>query len=160
MVITSKPLLALEAADLMSEAVLMIPQEMSLPGAARLLSQAQVTGAPVVDARGRCVGVLSATDFMHWAENPKARAELPERLIYCEPWQMPEVDKLPEEAVGHYMCKDPVTVPAHVRIGELARMMLDAHIHRLIVVDSEQRPIGIVTTTDILAALAYVEVGV
>jgi CBS domain-containing protein len=37
---------------------------------------------------------------------------------------------------------------------ELARAMLDAHIHRVIVVDELQRPIGIVSTTDILAAVA------
>jgi predicted transcriptional regulator len=35
--------------------------------------------------------------------------------------------------------------------------MLDAHIHRLIVVDSADHPIGVVSTTDILAAIAYAE---
>jgi CBS domain-containing protein len=34
-------------------------------------------------------------------------------------------------------------------------MMIDAHIHRVIVVDEEERPIGIVSNTDVLAALAY-----
>jgi predicted transcriptional regulator len=33
-------------------------------------------------------------------------------------------------------------------------MMMDAHIHRVIVVDSENRPIGVVSSTDILAAVA------
>jgi len=41
-----------------------------------------------------------------------------------------------------------------VPIGDLANMMIDAHIHRVIVVDSNERPIGIVSTTDILAAVA------
>src|SRR5262245_55009740 len=65
----SKPLLALTARDLMTTDVVSVPQEMSLQGAARLLSRASISGAPVVDADGRCVGVLSATDFMVWAEN-------------------------------------------------------------------------------------------
>jgi CBS-domain-containing membrane protein len=34
-------------------------------------------------------------------------------------------------------------------------MMIDAHIHRIIVVDKKQRPIGIVSSTDLLAAMAY-----
>ena len=38
-------------------------------------------------------------------------------------------------------------------------MMLDAHIHHLIVVDERRRPVGIVTSTDILAAVAYLESG-
>jgi CBS domain-containing protein len=35
--------------------------------------------------------------------------------------------------------------------------MIDAHIHRIVVVDEGQRPIGVVTGTDILAAVAYAE---
>ncbi len=53
MVVTRKPLLALTTADLMSRDVTMIPQTMSLRTAARLLSKAHVTGAPVVDDQGR-----------------------------------------------------------------------------------------------------------
>ncbi len=160
MVITRKPMQALEAADLMSETVLTIPQEMSLQVAARVLSQAHISGAPVVDAKGHCVGVLSATDFMRWAEKSRGTAEQSESLLYCQPWLLPEEGHMPADAVDHFMCKDPVTVAPHVRIGELARMMLDAHIHRIIVVDAEKRPIGIITTTDLLAALAYAEAGV
>jgi CBS domain-containing protein len=33
-------------------------------------------------------------------------------------------------------------------------MMRDAHIHRVIVVDDRGRPVGVVTSTDILAAVA------
>jgi CBS domain-containing protein len=53
------------------------------------------------------------------------------------------------------MSADPVLVPPCFRINQLARMMLDAHIHRVIVADEQGRPIGIVSSTDILAAVAY-----
>jgi CBS-domain-containing membrane protein len=33
-------------------------------------------------------------------------------------------------------------------------MMVDAHSHRLIIVDEQRHPIGIVSTTDIMAAVA------
>ena len=36
-------------------------------------------------------------------------------------------------------------------------MMIDAHIHRVIVVDEDRIPVGVVSSTDILAALAYAE---
>lgn len=61
-----KCLHSLTAADLMSRNLVLVPQDMSLQGAARLLSRAQVSGAPVVNENGRCVGVLSTTDFLHW----------------------------------------------------------------------------------------------
>jgi len=38
---------------------------------------------------------------------------------------------------------------------ETAVTIIDAPIDRMIVVDEERRPIGIVSTTDLVAALAY-----
>jgi predicted transcriptional regulator len=42
-------------------------------------------------------------------------------------------------------------------LHDLARKMIDAHIHRLIVVDKEEKPVGVVSSTNVLAALAYAE---
>ena len=69
-------------------------------------------------------------------------------------WQIVEVEKLPSDEVRQFMTPDPVTVRPETSIRTLARMMIDAHIHRVIVVDNERRPIGIVSSTDLLAALA------
>ena len=66
MITAEKPLVSLTAEDLMSAPVEVISQEMPLRAAARLLTRAYISGAPVVDAQGRCVGVLSAVDFLHW----------------------------------------------------------------------------------------------
>jgi CBS domain-containing protein len=70
-----------------------------------------------------------------------------------------EVEKVPTDEVRQYMTADVVTVPPGTRIADLARQMLDAHIHRVIVVDEERRPVGVVSSTDILAAVAYKAVG-
>lgn len=146
----------LTAADLMSQEVVMIPQEMSLRKAAHLLSEARVSGAPVIDADGRCVGVISATDFLHWVEHgePETREETPDPYYYAE-WQVLDFEDVPTEEVRHHMTADPVMVSADVLVGELAQKMLDAHIHRLVVVDAAQHPIGIVSSMDILAAVAH-----
>jgi CBS domain-containing protein len=155
MMMTMKPLTSLCADDLMSPDVIVIPEQMSLQGAARLLSRAQVSGAPVVDADNRCIGVLSAVDFLHWAENGgKSVTKCQCTDTAWKPWQM--LDK-PEHAttlVSDVMTRNPVTAPRRTTIGELARMMLDAHIHRILVIDADDKPVGIVSSTDILAALA------
>src|SRR5205085_270105 len=72
-------------------------------------------------------------------------------------WQIVELDQAPVDAVRRYMTADPVMVAAGTPVRELARQMIDAHIHRVIVVDEQQRPIGIVASTDVLAAVAYAE---
>jgi CBS domain-containing protein len=158
-VVTTKPLMSLCAADIMSRQVVMIPREMSLQGAARMLARAGVTGAPVVDEAGRCIGVLSATDFMKWVkeDHQPTRPTESSELMY-KPWQIPEGSLPSSGCVDSCMTRDPVLAHPAVRIGELARMMMDAHIHRIIVVDRVTgRPIGIVSSMDILAAVARTE---
>jgi CBS domain-containing protein len=202
---TSKPLLALTAQDLMNSAVVKLPEEMALREAARLLLRDQIGGAPVVDQRGKCVGVLSAFDFLRLSEmrpdasRPTApplpitcafqrkhrtsdgqqvtlctlppgvcpiqvKQEGPggEKLVVCSQphcvlvdWQVVEVEKLPTDEVRRFMTPDPVTVLPATSIRVVARMMIDAHIHRVIVVDQERKPIGVISSTDLLAALAY-----
>jgi CBS domain-containing protein len=152
MIQATKSLLSLTAADIMSNHVVMIPREMSLQGAARMLNRAGVSGAPVVDGRGRCIGVLSTTDFMRWVEKGRKNGLSHEPM--CSAWQIPEAIE-PSCQVEEFMTRDPVLVAPGTRIGELARMMMDARIHRVIVVESAtERPIGIVSSMDILAALA------
>jgi predicted transcriptional regulator len=154
MVPQSKPLLSLTASDLMTESLVLVPEEMSLQGAAHLLTQARVSGAPVVNHEGRCVGVLSANDFVAWVDKTRGGTQGRPSSSVCFAWQIIDPESLPEDAVRNFMTRDPAFVQANTAIGELARMMIDAHIHRLIVIDPERRPVGIVSSTDVLAAVA------
>jgi CBS domain-containing protein len=156
MIAEVKSLSALTASDLMSREVTTIPQEMSLEAAAHILWQAQVSGAPVVDGAGQVVGVLSATDFVHWTEDEahNPTRDRPASPCFNEwPVEGPRTDLTGR--VRDYMTHDPVMVPLTTPLQKLARMMLDAHIHRVVVVDPSQRPVGVVSSTDVLAAVAY-----
>jgi len=148
----NKPLWSLTAADLMSGNLVIVPQDMPLQGAARMLSRAQVSGAPVVDPNGRCIGVISAMDFLHCVE--KGNTTVAPTDCFCQSWQICESEHLPKDAVRYFMTSNPVMATANAGIGELSQMMLDAHIHRVVVVDMKERPIGIISSTDVLAAIA------
>jgi predicted transcriptional regulator len=156
---TTKPLLTLIAGDLMSGPVLAIPRAMSLRGAAHLLSQAAISGAPVVDDNGRCIGVISSTDFVAWADKGKEASKVHPQSCGCfhSAWEVHDLQQVPTDEVGEYMTADPVTVPQEMEIIELAQIMRNAHIHRVIVVDDNDRPIGVVSSTDILAAVAQAQ---
>jgi CBS domain-containing protein len=151
-----KSFFSLTAEDLMSQSVVTIPQEMSLTAAARALSRANITGAPVVNADGVCVGVVSATDFLHLAQKDRRTAPVTcaTPFCVCSDWQLLEIHELPVDEVCRYMTPDPVTVRPGTPVGELARLMLDGHIHRVIVVDGKGRPVGVVSSIDLIAAVA------
>jgi CBS domain-containing protein len=68
-------------------------------------------------------------------------------------WQSVELDALPAEDVRHYMTSDPIAVGPEAPIGEVARVMLDTGIQRVVVLGPGRRPAGVVSTTDLVAAL-------
>ncbi|OAI55180.1 hypothetical protein AYO44_00255 [Planctomycetaceae bacterium SCGC AG-212-F19] len=154
----AKSLRELTAGDLMKQPVVTIPQEMSLQAAAGLLQQEQISGAPVIDHEGRCVGVLSTTDFLRLAKRDRAAASAASPTdAYFSDWQVIDIATLPPDAVQAHMSADVVAAAASTPIADLSRMMLDAHIHRVFVVDGTRRPVGVVSSMDILAAVAYTQ---
>ena len=152
----ARRLLALTAADLMTAPVMTIPHDTPLGEAARLLRGSHISGAPVVDAEGRYVGMLSSTDFVTWAgEGGEASQEGTQATCFISPWgEMIDIEDSPENEVRQYMTSRPITVAPATPIAELAQKMVEAHIHRVLVVVEHERPCGVVTSTDILAALA------
>jgi CBS domain-containing protein len=155
MLATHKPLENVTAADVMSRDLVVVPVNMALPSAAHLLSQTHITGAPVVNDEGVCVGVISTTDFVRRVEEePHDQPPEPEKGCVYSDWQAIELSQPLEDSVCNYMTPDPVMATPDARLGELAAMMVEAHIHRVVIVDEHRRPQGIVSSTDILAALA------
>jgi CBS domain-containing protein len=155
MPIEKPSLLALTAGDLMTAPVMTIPQEMPLREAARLLHRSGISGAPVVDADGRCVGVLSSTDFVTWVEKGGEPGRHLEATTFIAPWgEWINIEESADNVIRHYMTVAPAAVDPQTPVGEVAQLMVDAHIHRVLVVTENDRPRGIVTSTDVLAAVA------
>jgi CBS domain-containing protein len=67
---------------------------------------------------------------------------------------MIDIEDNPNDEIRQYMTARPITATPVTPIGELAQQMVNAHIHRILVVVDRDRPCGIVTSTDILAAVA------
>jgi CBS domain-containing protein len=61
--------------------------------------------------------------------------------------------ELPFGAAACFVTTDNITVRAETHLPDLWRRMLDQHIDRLVVVDENDRPNGIVSALDILAAI-------
>lgn len=123
--------------ELMTPNPIAIRADAPLAEAATLLDQHGISGLPVVDAVGAVIGVVSQTDLV--------RARATEHL-----WS-----NWPGLGVRHLMTQPPLTVHASASVGEAAQLMEAHHVHRLIVVgDDERTPIGIISTTDLVRAIA------
>src|SRR3712207_3607702 len=98
------PLMARTAGDLMTEVLVTIPQDMSLQAAAHRLALHQISGAPVVNDDGVCVGVLSATDFVHLVEQGRRGAlrGCAAGNDYTRAWQLTGPEDFPDETVAEH----------------------------------------------------------
>lgn len=123
--------------ELMTADPLVIPDQVPAVEAARLLEFYRVSGAPVIDADGAVVGVISQSNLVHAFTSDALLAALPGLIVR---------DVMSEPAI---------TVRGGTLADEAVRLMERHHIHRLVVVGSDRcTPIGILTRSDLLRALA------
>jgi len=145
-------LLSLRIKDLMNRHVMAVQADESMRRAAERLREHDVTGAPVVDGTGRCVGMLSATDFVY----READSEAAPLYVKHGPCAAYLEELAGEDCVSARMSPLVQTIDAESPVLNAARMMCQEHIHRLVVVDEQQRPVGIVSTLDLVAAMIAV----
>jgi CBS domain-containing protein len=123
-------------ASLMTASPVVVSEEDAVAGVAELLAGYEITGLPVVDADDRLVGVISQTDLVRLRGST-----------------------LPWTGWHGLMVRDLMTTPAKTIMGsaaldEAARRMTNEHVHRLVVVDRRQRPIGVISESDIIREIA------
>lgn len=148
----------LRVSDAMSRYVKTIRASSTMGEAAEILYQAKATGAPVVDEKGRCIGVLSLSDFLRFhhlqhAHPPTEQAGEEYQLVEHPSDSTLAVRHVNEQSVREQMSPAVQTIGPRAPLLLAARVMCAEHIHRLIVLDKRARPIGIVTTLDLAAAL-------
>lgn len=111
----------MEARDIMSKEVIVLTPDMDVQEAADLLVRYRIHGAPVVDAAGMLVGMVSLVDL---------------------------VGK-PGGTVRDIMTPDPVVAMEDTPVEELAQLMLDEMVRRVPIVRGGQ-VVGIVSASDIV----------
>jgi CBS domain-containing protein len=66
---TLRPVHSLTAWDEMNRDIVVVPRQMLVRDAARLLNRVRASVAPVVNENGSCIGFLSMTDVFRWVED-------------------------------------------------------------------------------------------
>ncbi len=123
---------AITAREAASKPVITINSEMSLAEADTLLIAKNIKGCPVVDA-GEMVGMISRRDLQKGLRSELGHAP-----------------------VKGFM-KKPITADPGESLAELRRLMIEHNIGRVPIIDAKGDPVGIVTRSDILRHLSYLD---
>lgn len=141
--------------DIMSRDVKTVSPETLLRDVALLLATHHISGAPVVDAAGRVVGVISESDLIN---EHKRRGAIPAQAVFGV---YPVHEGLLQHAYEGGMACPVRSVMSHrvttalpdTPLTELADLMVADDINRVPIVEEDGRLVGIVARADILRTL-------
>lgn len=144
------------ARDIMNHPVLAVRDDWSVRELASYFIEKSISGAPVVDGKGRLSGVVSLSDIVDQVTRERepsgARGRGWEGRYNPEDLRGLSIEDS-DRLVRDIMTPTFFTVPDDTPLSEIARTMVAGRIHRLLVT-SRGRIIGIVTTLDLLEQFA------
>jgi len=149
----------------MTRDVLVVRPEMTLKQLDRALLDRGVSGAPVVEGEG-LVGVVSRADVVRaFYQEQREAARISDFYTSPFPIPVPALERLAQDSkrlathmtelrVRDVMSREPLTVSVDDDLEHVARLMADRHVHRVPVVSTGGRLLGIVTSLDIVRQVA------
>ena len=147
----------MRAEDIMHQEVITIKEDTKVEEIAKILSDHNISGAPVVDADDRIVGIVTEGDLLHKLTNPRVPGfmGLLGGIIYFNGVERYREDfkKLAALKAAEIMTTNVVTVNRNADIKELASIMVEQGIKRLPVVEND-RVVGIISRADIIKTMA------
>ena len=144
------------AKDIMTKKVLTTSLEMSLLEVARIISEHNFNGLPVVDKENHVLGIVTEYDLIDKASEitvktlKKALQDIHERTNGDKGFKHKAEEIYPLK-VSDVMTKDPITVGPDTSIEDLMELFRkNQRVNPVPIVDKDRKLLGLVSRTDIL----------
>jgi CBS domain-containing protein len=147
------------ADDIMHRDVVTVSLGDTLQDAMNQMTENHVTGLPVMDRKSRCVGLISATDILNYEQEhteftAQANSDMARHFnMDTQRWESVRVtsfalEEFGEVRVDDVMARDLVSVARDTPVQVVAATMIKGGIHRVLVLDENQRLYGIISAFD------------
>lgn len=137
--------------DIMSRDITSVEFGTELEEAWAQLRFHKIGAIPVVDTARRVIGIISLVDFLKRA-NLKTYETFEDKLIKFIR-RTPGLTSEKPEVVGQIMATPAITAHEDMHIVELVPLLSDHGLHHIPIVNAERRLVGMVTQSDLIAAL-------
>jgi len=138
-------------ADIMTRDLVTAEYGTELEDAWAQLRYHKIKAIPVVDRARRVIGIITLVDFLKRADL-KTYATFQEKLVKFIRRSAGMTSDKPE-VVGQIMAAPVHTARADAHIVELVPLLSEKGLHHIPIVDAENRLVGMVTQSDLIAAL-------
>jgi CBS domain-containing protein len=149
----------LRARDVMQANVLAVPPELTLAALEDFLLSKRISGAPVV-GDGKVIGIVSRSDVVRCLSLERSLSGLiadglasPEEPASSVRLPTDVEERLTAHTVRDAMVVDPVVVPPDAPIADVARLLHERHIHRVLVTEGATLR-GVISTLDLVRLIA------
>lgn len=140
-------LMVMKVTEIMSRPVITVTPDTGVKAAAQMLVEGDFSAMPVVDAKGRLVGIVSEADLLSIETRPDPRT----RAMPLAP----TAGSSPK-TVEEVMTRDVLVVAADGEVSQAARIMLEAGVKRLPVMRGRQ-VVGILSRSDLVKVIARLD---
>jgi CBS domain-containing membrane protein len=137
--------------DIMSRDVVTAEFATPLKDAWQEMRGHRIAALPVLNPARRVIGIVTQSDFLKHGGLDDYRGMREKLAEFLRPTGLSHTEKA--EVVGQIMTSRPRVASTDTPIVDLVPLMADAGLHHIPVVDGEQRFAGIVTQSDVVAAL-------
>lgn len=145
---------------IMATPVQCVSPELSVEQLTILLLEGNFSGAPVVDAKGKLVGMVSKTDLLRQSSDADGNLDTEPLVLRSKQGVEYELgpgfhlDRIAQATVEEIMAPLAFSIPETAPIAQAAALMAFEGIHRLPVVGSEGEVVGLVSSLDVLRFVA------
>ena len=129
---------------------------------ARLFDEQEINAAPVVDGFGKCIGVITSHDVVRFEAD---RNVVEQQCKGGFAFDLKDRDGStrglvgrPFDEVAYHMSRDFESIGGLEPLSRAARLMCNKHLHHVITLDDAGRPLGILSSLDILGQILGVPV--
>jgi CBS domain-containing protein len=151
------------AADIMQRDMVTVAPSDTLRDALELMTANHVTGLPVMDSKSRCIGLITASDILGFEEEHAEESADDGMLQHFNPelrkWESVPISAFGLEEFGdvrvdEVMTRDLIHVSRDTLLKQVARKMLEADVHRVLVMDDKFNLYGIISSFDFVRVVA------
>ena len=144
----------MKASDIMVSDVITVGPDSTILDVAEILVNKRISGLPVIDARGKLVGIVSEGDLLRRAESgTEHERSWWLKLLMGRETLAAEFVKEHARRVRDVMIRDVITISPDTPVTEVARLLERNRIKRVPVVEKD-RIVGIISRANLVQALA------
>ena len=144
----------LPVSEIMTREVQTLRAGDSIREAVGMMVENRLTTVPVVDVTNTCIGILSRSDLTElFMQEDNELTRVMDQGPSME-WLYRSLDTSDARLVQEFMIPDVATVTESDSLAATCKIMVQHEVHHIPVVDHDRRVLGIVSTFDIVRAIA------